>query len=209
LQEKSVHIDIYSDNICPWCYIGKKNLDKALADLALESLEVRWHAFQLYPQIPAGGVPRKEFMRARFGSSGGSAFERIREVGQEAGIAFAFDKLDIIPNTFDSHRLLEYAAEQGVQHATVELLMAAGFEQGRDIGSRDVLLEIAASAGLDAEETRAVLNSPRFVDEVNESLQWCAQAGISGVPFFRLDNGEVIQGAQPVPIFRMALESAA
>jgi predicted DsbA family dithiol-disulfide isomerase len=203
-----MQVDIYSDNICPWCYIGKKNLDRALANLQLEDVELRWHAFQLYPQIPAGGIPRKEFMRARFGSGGGDAFKRISEVGREAGIAFAFDKLNLIPNTFDSHRLLEYAAVEGVQHNTVELLMAAGFEQGQDIGSREVLLQVAVAAGLDAEETADVLNSPRFVDEVNDSLQWCAQAGISGVPFFRLDNSEVIQGAQPVPIFQMLLESA-
>ncbi len=203
-----MHIDIYSDTICPWCYIGKKNLDRALATLQLAGVSLRWRAFQLYPQIPAGGVPRREFLRARFGGSGGGAFERIAEVGREAGIAFAFDKLQTIPNTFDSHRLLEYAADRGVQHAAAELLMSAGFEQGRDIGSRDVLLEIAAAAGLDVEEAEAVLNSPRYVDEVNDSLQWCMQAGISGVPLFRLDNGEVIQGAQPVPVFRMVLESA-
>ena len=204
-----MHVDIYSDNICPWCYIGKKNFDRALANLQLEQVEVRWHAFQLYPQIPASGVPRKEFMRARFGSSGGDAFRRISEVGREAGIAFAFDRLELIPNTFDSHRLLEYAADQGRQHATVELLMAAGFERGQDIGSREVLLDVAASAGLNVEQSAGVLDSSRFAEAVNKSLQWCAQAGISGVPFFRLGNGEVIQGAQPVPIFQMLLESAA
>jgi predicted DsbA family dithiol-disulfide isomerase len=205
MREMTVRIDIYSDNICPWCYIGKKNLDQAMANLDLESVEIRWHAFQLYPQIPAGGVPRREFMRARFGSGGGAAFARITEAGREVGIAFAFDKQETIPNTFDSHRLLEYAADRGMQHATVELLMAAGFEQGRDIGNRQVLLEIAVEAGLDREETSAVLNSPRYVEEVNESLQWCQQSGISGVPFFRLDNGEVIQGAQPTAVFEMYL----
>lgn len=206
-----MQVDIYSDNICPWCYIGKKNFDQALASLQLPSVEVRWHPFQLYPQIPAAGVPRKEFMRARFGSGsgGGEAFKRITEVGREAGIEFAFDALELIPNTFDSHRLLEYAAQQGVQHTAVELLMAAGFEQGQDIGKRETLLDVATAAGMDAAEVARVLNSNRYCDEVNASLQWCAQAGISGVPFFRLDNGEVIQGAQPVPIFQMLLESAA
>jgi predicted DsbA family dithiol-disulfide isomerase len=202
-------IDIYSDNICPWCYIGKKNLDQALAKLGLDSQGVRWHAFQLYPQIPAGGVPRKEFMRARFGEGGGNAFRRIVDVGRDAGIEFAFERQERIPNTFDSHRLLEYAADQGVQHQTVELLMSAGFEQGRDIGDRDVLIEVATSAGLDAGDTADILSSPRYCDEVNASLQWCLQAGITGVPYFRLADGEVVQGAQPTAIFQMALESAA
>ena len=203
-----MRVDIYSDNICPWCYIGKKNLDQAVENLRLEQLEVRWHAFQLYPQIPAAGVSRKEFMRARFGSAGGDAFKRIAEVGREAGIEFAFDRLELIPSTFNSHRLLEYAATVGLQHTTVELLMAAGFEQGRDIGRTETLLEVAALAGLDVDAVAAMLASDRFAAEVNESLQWCAQAGIAGVPFFRLGNGEVIHGAQPVPVFQMILESA-
>jgi predicted DsbA family dithiol-disulfide isomerase len=204
-----MQVDIYSDNICPWCFIGKRNFDQALANLRMEAVAVRWHAFQLYPQIPAGGVPRKQFLQARFGSGGGDAFRRISEIGRQAGIEFAFDRLELIPNTFDSHRLLEYAATQGRQHATVELLMSAGFEQGRDIGSREVLLQVAEAAGLDTAATALVLGSTRFADEVNDSLQWCLQAGISGVPFFRLDNGEIIQGAQPVEVFQMLLESAA
>lgn len=203
-----MQVDIYSDNICPWCYIGKKNFDRAVARLGLETVQPRWHAFQLYPQIPAGGVPRREFMRARFGAGGGDAFSRITAAGLEAGIRFDFDRLETIPNTFDSHRLLEYAAREGRQHETVEALMAAGFEQGEDIGSRPVLLRVAELAGLDVEGAGEALESGRFVEEVNDSLQWCAQAGISGVPFFRLGNGEVIQGAQPVPVFQMLLESA-
>jgi predicted DsbA family dithiol-disulfide isomerase len=174
-----MRIDIYSDNICPWCYIGKKHLDQAVENLGLTGLDIRWHAYQLYPQIPADGVPRKEFMKARFGSGGGDAFKRIAEVGREAGIEFAFERNESIPNTLKSHRLLEYAATQSRQHETVELLMAAGFEKGQDLGSDEVLLSVAEAAGLDVEAVAAVLASDRFTEEVQQSLQHCNQGGIT------------------------------
>lgn len=205
----SMRIDIYSDNICPWCYIGKKHLDQAVKELGREDIEVRWHPYQLYPQIPADGVDREEFMRARFGESrGGEAFERIKDIGAKAGIAFDFKARQRIPNTFNSHRLLEYAADQGVQHDVVEALMSASFEQGSDIGDRAVLIEIAESAGLDGAAVGEMLSSEAYREEVHEGLQWCLNAGISGVPFFRLEDGEIIQGAQPVEMFRMLLADA-
>ncbi len=204
-----MRIDVYSDNICPWCYIGKKHLDQAIEDLGREDIEVRWHPYQLYPQIPPEGVDRESFMRARFGESrGGEAFQRIVDIGSEAGIAFDFKARQTIPNTFNSHRLLEYAADQGVQHEAVEALMSASFERGSDIGDSEVLIEIAVYVGLDADEVRAMLPSPDYREEVHEGLQWCLNAGISGVPFFRLEDGEIIQGAQPVEIFRMLLADA-
>jgi predicted DsbA family dithiol-disulfide isomerase len=204
-------IDVYSDNICPWCYIGKKHLDQAIAELGREDIEVRWHPYQLYPQIPPDGVDRKEFMRARFGDNegkdgkGGGAFKRIEHIGEKAGIKFDFKARERIPNTLNSHRLLEYGAEQGVQHEMVEVMMSAGFEQGRDLGDINVLAEIAVEVGLDADATLAMLKSPAYREEVHEGLQWCLNAGITGVPFFRLEDGEVIQGAQPMEIFRMLL----
>ncbi len=201
-----MNIDIYSDNICPWCFIGKKHLDQAIEELGRADIELRWHPYQLYPQIPMAGIEREAFMRARFGESrAGDAFKRIVDIGKEAGIEFDFKARARIPNTFNSHRLLEYAAEQGVQHQVVEALMAAGFEQGKDIGDSDVLVETAEFCGLDGTKVRAVLESPRYREEVHESLQYCMNAGISGVPFFRLEDGEIIQGAQPVAVFKMLL----
>lgn len=206
--EPIMRIDIYSDNICPWCFIGKRHLDAAIGNLGLTDLDIRWHAYQLYPQIPMDGVPRKEFMRARFGSGGGEAFKRIAEVGAEAGIQFAFERNAKIPNTLNSHRLVAYAASEGRQHQTIEALMSAGFEQGQDLGDRKVLLDVAAAAGLDVTAVGQMLASDAFADAVRASVEQCAAAGIQGVPLFRLENGEVIQGAQPVPVFQMLLASA-
>ncbi|WP_279246659.1 DsbA family oxidoreductase [Candidatus Litorirhabdus singularis] len=203
-----MRIDIYSDNICPWCFIGKRHLDMAARNLGLTNLDTRWHAYQLYPQIPMDGVPRKEFMRARFGAGGGDAFKRIAAVGVEAGIAFAFERNETIPNTLNSHRLVAYAASEGKQHQTIEALMSAGFERGQDIGSPQVLLDVAAAADLDVTAVEQMLASGAYTDEVRTSVDECAAAGIQGVPLFRLENGEVIQGAQPVPVFQMLLQSA-
>ena len=204
-----MRIDIYSDNICPWCYIGKRHLDVAIQELGMTGVELRWHAYQLYPQIPRGGVPRDEFLRARFGESAGAGFSRVREAGAASGINFNFEGLEVIPNTFDSHRLVAYAATENKQHETIEVLMEAGFERGLDIGRREVLADVAAKVGLDEAAVATCLAGNDFEEEVNESLQWCLQAGITGVHLFRLADGEVIQGAQPVPLFRMLLEQAA
>jgi predicted DsbA family dithiol-disulfide isomerase len=208
IEEPVMRIDIYSDNICPWCFIGKRHLDAATRNLGITDLDVRWHAYQLYPQIPMDGVPRKEFMQARFGSSGGEAFKRIAQVGAEAGIQFAFERSETIPNTLNSHRLAEYAASEGKQHQAIEALMIAGFERGQDLGDRQVLLDVAAAADLDVTAVGQVLASDAYADIVRASVAECAAAGIQGVPLFRLENGEVIQGAQPVPVFQMLLTSA-
>ncbi len=190
----------------PWCFIGKKHLDLALAELGRTDFDIHWRPYQLYPQIPMEGVDREAFMKARFGESrGGEGFKRIAEVGREAGIEFDFRARKTIPNTFHSHRLVEYAGEKGVQHQLVEALMSAGFEQGRDIGSPTELAAIGAEVGLEQQHVLDMLTSNAYRDEVHEGLEYCLNAGIRGVPLFRLEDGEIIQGAQPVAVFRMIL----
>jgi predicted DsbA family dithiol-disulfide isomerase len=203
-----MEIHIYTDTICPRCYIGNRHLDAALQNLGDPVVDIRWHAYQLYPDIPRGGVPRREFMRARFGERAGSGAGRIQEAGRAAGIEFAFDRLEKIPNTFDSHRLLEFAAEQGRQHQAVESLFEAGFENGQDIGEINVLLGVAQAADLDVVAARRALTEGSYTAEVDASLMWCQQSGITGVPFIRMGNGEVVHGAQPVAVMQMVVQSA-
>jgi predicted DsbA family dithiol-disulfide isomerase len=162
--------DVISDVICPWCYIGKRRLEKAIA--ALDGpVEVRWLPFQLNPAMPKEGISRRAYRTTKFGS-----WERSQEldarvvaVGQSEGIHFAFDRIGRTPNTLDAHRLIGLAERQGVQDAVVEALFRAYFTEGRDIGNRQTLLDMAAEAGLDRHEAEAMLNSEDGLEAVKEA----------------------------------------
>ena len=144
-------IDIVSDVVCPWCYVGEKRLEAALAEEP-GPVVVRWRPYQLDPTIPEGGLDRAEYMEKKFGKSGRlqSAHDNLTRLGAEVGVPFAFDKIKRSPNTLDAHRLIRWAASAGVQAEVADRLFKAYFVEGRDIGDRKVLLEIAAECGLDA-----------------------------------------------------------
>ena len=146
-------IDIVSDVVCPWCYVGEKRLEEALADEA-GPVVVRWRPYQLDPTIPEGGLDRTEYMEKKFGNSGRlqSVHDNLTRLGAELGVPFAFDKIKRSPNTLDAHRLIRWAAPAGVQAEVVDRLFKAYFVEGRDIGDRKVLVEIASECGLDADE---------------------------------------------------------
>ncbi len=200
-------VDIVSDAICPWCWIGKRHLEGALARLAEEGerFEVRWRPFQLNPDMPSEGVERAAYRAAKFGSA-----ERSRELdaqvaaaGAAAGLEFRFDRLRRTPNTVDAHRLIRRAGETGGparQDAVVEALFRAYFQDGRDIGDAAVLAAVASEAGL--EDAAAFLASGGGAAEVREEDAGFRRLGISGVPSFALAGHVLFSGA--VPAERMA-----
>jgi|SRR6185312_14312575 len=203
-----MRIDVFSDVVCPWCFVGKRRLEQALDAAKLADAEVHWHAFQLNPDLPPEGVDRRQYLEAKFGPG---AIERIHarldEAGKSAGIDFQFDKIQRSPNTLDAHRLLWLAGTQDRQGALKEALLRAYFLEGRDVGDRVVLADIAARAGMDG-DIPAWLASDAGVREVREDLLQAARLQISGVPFFIFEGRLALSGAQPPEVFQQALDAA-
>lgn len=202
-----MRIDVFSDVVCPWCFVGKRRLEQALAQAGLSDAEIHWHAFQLNPDLPPEGVDHKRYLETKFGPG---ALERIHarldEVGKAAGIDFQFDRIQRSPNTRDAHRLLWLAGTQGKQDALKEALLNAYFIDGRDVGDRKVLTEIAAAVGLDA-DVPAFLAGDGGLREVEQDLMTAAHLQISGVPFFIFEGRMALAGAQPPEVFQQALDS--
>lgn len=193
-------VDVVSDVVCPWCYVGLKRLERAMVDAQDIAVEVRWRPFQLDPSIPEGGVDRKQYMMAKFGSE-----ERLREIaarlaqtGIGEGIDFKFDAIKVSPNTLDAHRVIRWAASAtpGTQHFIAERLFRAYFEQGRDVGSREVLIDTAREAGMDAALVETLLASGADRDEVRTEIQTAQRMGVTGVPCYLLDGRYAVMGAQ-------------
>jgi predicted DsbA family dithiol-disulfide isomerase len=189
-------IDIVSDVICPWCFIGKRRFEKALRLLPEEiQIDVRWRPFELNPDMPSEGISRELYRTRKFGSWERSRAldAQVAEHGAGEGIRFAFDRMERTPNTLEAHRLIWLAGEQGVQGAVVEGLFQAYFVHARDVGNRDVLTQIAATSGMD---TFDFLESERGREEVRAEASRSRQQGIDGVPFFLIGGTTAISGAQ-------------
>lgn len=202
-------IEIFSDVVCPWCYIGKRRLDTALAQLSDTDFEIRWRAFQLYPMLPEEGMPRDAFMRARFGSTDASrVYARIVEEAAPLGLELDFAAIQRAPNTRRAHRLLAWAADSPLQHALAEALFRAYFREGRDLCDPDVLADAAAAAGLDRASAAAAIAAAAGEAAVAEDVRRAGEADISGVPFYVLAGRFGIPGAQPVEVMQSLLERA-
>ena len=191
-------VDVISDVICPWCFIGKRRLEKAIVAHG-GPVKVRWLPFQLNPTMPREGISRREYRTKKFGS-----WERSQEldarvvaVGKAEGIDFAFDRIERAPNTLDAHRLIGLADPEGVQGAVVEALFRAYFTDGRDISNRQTLLDIVAEAGLDRGKAEVVLNGAN--GQVAEELS--RRHRLDGVPFFIVNGQMTVSGAQPPGTF--------
>lgn len=200
-----VTVDILSDTICPWCYIGKRRLEAALSSAgSAVTADVRWHPFQLNPDMPPGGMSRKRYIALKFGGAerGRTIYENIADVARSSGLEIDFDRIRRTPNTLHSHRLLAYAGRTGRQNEVVERLFAAYFFEGRDIGSLEVLTEVADEAGLDRAATERFLMSDADHAEVMESDAHAREAGASGVPHFVIDGKLAVAGAQEPQVFR-------
>lgn len=194
-------IDVISDAICPWCYIGKRQLERALVQLAEQKLHfaVAWHPFQLNPDMPREGADRAQYRIAKFGSLEKSQQldARITETAATVGLEFHLDRLTRTPNTLDAHRVIRLAGQHGVQDGVVEALFDGYFCSGADIGDREVLVALAARGGLPAAETSAMLDSDAGLREVVAGDQMARNAGISGVPSFALEGHVLFSGAVP------------
>ena len=200
-----VTIDIYSDVVCPWCYVGKRRLERALAHLDSVRTQVAWRPYQLNPTMPKDGIDRTAYLEAKFGSldTFGRLEERILEAGAAERISFAFEKILRTPNTFAAHRLIWYAGREGCQNVVVDLLFKGYFEDGADIGSVSTLAHLAEPSGLDAER---FLLSEEGMAEVNAEEAVGRRLGIRAVPYFLFNQANAISGAQPAEVFLAAVE---
>jgi predicted DsbA family dithiol-disulfide isomerase len=198
-----MRIDIFSDVICPWCFIGKRRLEKALALRPRADVHIHWRAFQLNPGMPEDGMERGAYLAAKFG--GPEAAQRIYDTvgaaGLRTGVNFAFDRIRRTPNTVAAHRLIRFADRFGKQDATVEALFQAYFQDGRLIGDKTVLAEIAAEAGLDANATSDFLAGGEETEAVLAEDVYARQLGIGGVPCFIVDGRYALSGAQEPEAF--------
>ncbi len=196
---RAMDIDIFSDTICPWCFIGKRRLERALAERPQPDLRLHWRAFQLNPDMPEGGMDRQRYLELKFGgpADARSIYDQVRAAGAGEGIEFAFDDMRRTPNTVDSHRLIRHAGGQRLQDAVVQALFDAYFLRAEDIGDREVLVAAAAEAGLDAAATRAFLASDAEAEAVRAEDLGARQAGINGVPCFIFNGRHALSGAQP------------
>jgi predicted DsbA family dithiol-disulfide isomerase len=201
-------IDVIADVICPWCYIGKRRLEKALASFAEREVLVRWHPFELNPQIPKAGISRREYRTAKFGSWERSLAldAQVVAVGREEGIPFAFDKIERTPNTFDAHRLIWLADKEDMQGAVVEALFRAYFTEGRDISNQQTLLDVVAEAGLNRNRAEELLNGDEGIEAIRSAEEQARQMGVQGVPFFVVNNELALSGAVRPSAFLAAFD---
>ncbi|HQD65132.1 MAG TPA: DsbA family oxidoreductase [Casimicrobium huifangae] len=209
-----LNIDIVSDVVCPWCYIGKRHVEAAIAQFSAKRPEVavtiRWHPFQLNPDLPPEGTDRKAYLEAKFGGPQRAAeiYARVSAAGRNAGLALNFDGIQRQPNTLMAHALIAYAQSiEGGGHADaiVERLFKAYFVDGRFVGDIDVLVAIAAECGLDAEATRAVLSEPSTLEQIAALDASVRRQGISGVPFLIFNQKLALSGAQPPEVMLDAM----
>jgi predicted DsbA family dithiol-disulfide isomerase len=203
-------IDIVSDVICPWCYVGKRQLEKAVVLTGRGDIQVRWHPFELNPTMPKMGMNRKEYRTAKFGSWDRSLEldAQVTEAGRAVGIPFDFDKIERTPNTLDAHQLIWLADKEGVQDAVVEALFRAYFTEGADITQRSVLLKVAADAGLDRSRAEMLLNGDDGIAAIRAAEDQARRAGVQGVPLFTINDTIVLPGAMKVSAFVDAFNRA-
>jgi predicted DsbA family dithiol-disulfide isomerase len=212
-KRETISIDVVSDVVCPWCFIGQKRLDSAIAGLADVDVEVRWRPYQLDPTIPPEGKDRKRYMLDKFGSE-----ERIRQIHQRVealgaaeGINFAFDAIKVAANTLDAHRVIRWAGTAGgdVQNRLVRRLFKLNFEEGRNVGDHTVLVEAARAAGMDAAVVEALLPSDADVEAVRTEIETAQRMGITGVPCFLLEGKYAVMGAQDTGALADAIRQVA
>ena len=194
-------LDIFSDTVCPWCYIGKRRLERALAARPEVGLQIHWRSFQLNPGMPQEGMERQAYLEAKFGGAqaASATYARVAAAGEEEGIPFAFDAITRTPNSIASHRLIRYAAGLGLQDAMVQRLFDGYFVEGKDIGDLNVLAVLAEEIGL--RDALAFLQSGALTGEIVAEDAQARRIGIQGVPCFIFNHRHVISGAQPPEVF--------
>jgi len=201
-------IDIVSDTVCPWCFVGKRRLEEAILLPNSSAVEIRWWPFQLDPSIPLQGCDYLESLSLKYGKVAVKRMQAdLQQVGKSVGIEFRFDKIKRRPNTMDSHRLLEWANAEGVQNEVVEGLFQVFFCEGADIGDIETLVAVAEKAGMDGGQVSLRLKTDDGKRAVDEQCQQALRQGVNGVPFFTIDGKYSFSGAQPAEVFRRALDN--
>jgi predicted DsbA family dithiol-disulfide isomerase len=203
-----VKLDILSDPICPWCLIGKAQLERALEARPDHPFVIEWHPFQLNPDMPREGVDRRAYLEEKFGGRERAVqiYARVAEHAEAAGVAINFEGIQRTPNTLDAHRLIHWAGIEGAQYPVVSALMRAYFQEGRDIGDRDVLADIADGAGLDAAVIRKLLDSDADLEEIRARDMAAREMGVNAVPTFIVAGKHAVPGAQPTEVWLRVID---
>jgi predicted DsbA family dithiol-disulfide isomerase len=199
----STRLDIISDPVCPWCYLGAANLMSALATRPEHPFEIRWRPFQLNPDMPPEGMDRKAYVTAKFGGEGqiDAMNARLEAMGAEAGIAFRFERIARSPNTLDAHRLIRWAGAEGVQTRAAMALFRRYFEAGEDISDAGVLEAAAGEAGMDGAVVARLLEGDADRAEVRAEVEEFRAMGVTGVPTFVIGGRHAVSGAQPIDLW--------
>lgn len=206
-----MRIEIVSDVVCPWCFIGKRRLEQALAQRPDIEFEIGWRPFQLNPDMPKEGIDRKTYVETKFGGPARAKeiYARVGAEGAKEGIAFNFDGIKRTPNTLAAHSLLRWAIGAGVQHEVKERLLRLYFLEGQDIGDHQILADAAAAEGMDGALVKKLLDEGRDIDVVAEEDMTARQMGINGVPFFIFEGKYGVSGAQTPDILLQVIDKVA
>ncbi len=214
-KERVIRIDVVSDVVCPWCYIGKRRLEKGIEDtqilgnVQVKDIEVVYRAYQLDPSVPKQGVDFQTYMENRFGSDFVGKFHQVEQVAQAEGLDFDFSSLPKAINTLTLHRILTMALQDGIQLEVKEAFMKAYFIDRQYLTKENVLVEILEKYGWSAEKTSGIVNSDIATDEVKEEMNYYRQLGVTGVPFFIFNQKYAVSGAQSAEAFTEILEKLA
>ena len=203
-----VKLDILSDPICPWCFIGKTLLDRALAERPDHPFTIEWHPFQLNPDMPAGGMDRRDYLETKFGGKEKAvqAYLPVHEAAEKAGLKIDLGAIRRTPNTLNAHRLIHWAGIEGKQQAVVSFLFEAYFRRGQDIGDTDILVEIAERAEMDGPAIRRLLEGDADADDIRARDAHARERGVNGVPTFIVANQHVLTGAQPTELWLQVID---
>jgi predicted DsbA family dithiol-disulfide isomerase len=210
-----IRVDVVSDIVCPWCYIGKRRLEKAIKytqssdNVQVEDIEIVYHPFQLDPSVPAEGIGFQTYMENRFGGNFVDKFRQVEQAAETEGLSFDFANLPKSINTFTLHRILTVAEQDGIQSDVKEALMKAYFVDKVDLTSDENIVSIMANYGWDEAKTKEIIYSDIASDEVKEEMNYYRQLGVSGVPFFIFNQKYAISGAQPSDVFVEIIEKVA
>lgn len=202
-----ITLDIISDPICPWCYIGKANFEKAVEAKGYQPFDIFWRPFQLNPDMPQGGVDRRQYLEAKFGAERADTFyKQIEDHAKAAGLDVRFDLIERTPNTFDAHRLIRWSRSTGAQSAVVNQLFVRYFERGEDLGDRDLLLDVGESVGMERDVLSRLYDNDADRELLETEEATAREIGVNGVPTFIVANKHVVTGAQPPDLWERVLD---